>query len=153
METVKIEGKVKVSDAEVFKHIGDLMDWYYKQAAQQGDINKLLRAQDRLSALSYNLAHIAGDFKDNYNTKYYIRKVEHSISKQKFMNLGDNGTESETNATVANKTNVQAEKDAEAASYKVDLLLKQVNKVLSAMQQRISYLKQEFGRANPQTHA
>ena len=70
--------------------------------------------------------------------------------------MGDSGVVAETNAIVKTQEQIKNERDAEAGAYKVDLLLKQVNKVLSAMMQRISHLKNEYERqmnSKTNTHA
>jgi len=153
---VKIEGKIPVADAFVLEEVGKIMHWYYKSAGKNADINALLGARDRLSTLSYNVAHITGDFKDDYNSKYYIKKIEHNVAKQAYMSHGANGTEAEVDAIAKNKDNARAAADAESASFKIDLILKQINQVLQAMQQRLSFLIKEHERAHrggPSTQA
>jgi hypothetical protein len=120
------------------------MQWYYNNAATQIDINKLLSTQDRLSALSYNIAVVAGELKDDYNRSYYIRKVHQSRQKQAFIEAGDKISEAVIKAEGATAEEIKNETEAEAASYKIDLMLRQVNRVLQAMQQRISHLKKEW---------
>ena len=129
---------------ELFTEIAQIMQWYYNNAGTQNDINRLLATQDRLAALSYNLAATAGELKDEYNNSYYIRRVHQNKCKQAFINAGDSIGKATINAEADTKTELREEAQAEAASYKIDLMLRQVNRVLQAMQQRISHLKKEW---------
>ena len=143
---MNIKNRMNIKDEDVIKMSGDIIEWYYNQASKNGDLIKLMKAQDRLSALSYNIAQITADYKGEYNESYFIKKINHNIQKQAFINQGDSGVVAESNAIVKTKEEIKKEKQAEANSYRMDLLLKQINKVLSAMQQKISHLKNEYER-------
>lgn len=142
MEFAEITAKIKVGDIEVFELIAADIDWYHNNC-KTPHTEKLLSVRDHLATLSYNLAFIAADFKSNYNSKYYIRKIETSKQKQGFINSGRSVAASETDSVVGAAHHLKAELEAEAASYKVDLLLKQVNKILEAMNQRIAFARAE----------
>jgi len=133
---------------ETIPEISSLVQWYYENAKKDIAIETLLSAQDRLAGLSYSLAYYAGECKDHYNQSYFIRKIEHSRKKQAIMNGGKSATAADTEATIENEANYKDELSKEAESYQADLLLKQVNKILSAMQQRISFLKLKFDKLN-----
>ena len=51
--------------------------------------------------------------------------------------------QAQVEADIMSEEDFKAELDAEGEAYKYDMLVGQVNKVLSAIQQRISYLKTE----------
>lgn len=115
----------------------------YEGTSATMPIVELLRVQDKLSTYLYRLAEEAAEAKKDYNWAYFTRKVAINRSKQALINkMAVN--KSEIMAETENKDKLEAEITEEALAYKLDLLLRQGNKVLSAMQQRISYLKQEF---------
>ena len=54
----------------------------------------------------------------------------------------------EIDAKLLNKDLYEEYLQSQALSYKLDILIKQVNRILSAMQQNISYAKEEHKRAS-----
>jgi len=136
------ESRMKISDVKVFDMIAEIIEWYFHNA-KTPDIEKILAARDRLATLSYNLASISADLKERYNGQYYIRKIETAKSKQGFISKGKNMSQSETESIISSAEFLKGEIEAEADSYKVDLLLKQVNKILDAMGQRIAFARAE----------
>jgi len=137
-----INSKINIGDNQLFFLISQDLNWYYENC-KTPDINKLLSIRDHLAVMSYNLASIAADLKLDYNTNYYIRKIETARSKQGFIARGKSAAQSETDSIVAMSDHFKNELEAEANSYKVDLLLKQVNKILDAMNQRIAFARSE----------
>ena len=111
-------------------------------------INELLDLQDRLSIHSYRLAEKSADAKTDYNGLYFIKEIslQRDIRNRMKGNISKAAATVEAETTPDAEERFKAELEAEAEAYKLDLLLKQVNKVLSAMQQRISYLKEEKNR-------
>lgn len=146
---MNINSKLAIGDNELFFMITKNLTWYYENC-KSPDANKLLAVRDNLSVLSYNLASIAADLKLDYNTNYYIRKIETARSKQGFIARGKSAAQSETDSIVAMSDHFKNELEAEANSYKVDLLLKQVNKILDAMNQRIAFARSEEYTARKQ---
>jgi len=136
------ESRMPISDVKVFDMIATDILWYHHNC-KSPDIEKLLSVRDHLSTLSYNLASISADLKTRYNGSYYIRKIETAKAKQGFMTKGRNMSQSETDSIVSSAEFLKTEIEAEADSYKVDLLLKQVNKILDAMGQRIAFARAE----------
>lgn len=148
---VEIKAKINISDEEVFELIARDIEWYHNNC-KTPDTSKLLSVRDHLATLSYNLAFISADFKSNYNYHYYIRKIEVSKKKQGFIKGGIKIGEAEVDSIIAGAKHIKAELEAEAASYKVDLLLKQVNKILEAMNQRIAFARAEEFASKQQGH-
>lgn len=144
-----IESRLKISDVKVFDMTADLIQWYHDNC-KTPDIEKLLAVRDRLATLSYNIAFISADFKTRYNTNYYIRKIEVAKAKQGFINSGKNVSQSETQSIISGAEFIKSEIEAEADSYKIDLLLKQVNKILDAMGQRIAFARAEADNSRRQ---
>jgi len=144
-----INSKINIGDSELFFLISKDISWFHDNC-KTPDILKLLQVRDHLATCSYNLASICADFKSNYNTNYYIRKIETARKKQGLINSGKSAAQSETDSIVAMSDHFKNELEAEANSYKVDLLLKQVNKILDAMNQRIAFARSEEYTARKQ---
>jgi len=130
---------------KILEHISTLIDTY-ESMITSNDIESFIKLQDEIAIYSYRLAEIASENKRGYNTSYYIRKITHQRQIQSALNSGK--------ATAMNKASHEAdlgvqdlvmkELDYEALSYRTDLLLKQVNKILDSLRQKISYLKKEY---------
>jgi hypothetical protein len=97
-----------------------------------------------LAIYSFYLAEYAADKKIDYNKFMFIRKI--SIARQK-ESMTDNkmtSTKADNKAIIASEQDYHRELESQGEAYKADLLLKQVNKIIDAIMQRISYLKQEL---------
>lgn len=148
-ERVEITAKIKISDTEVFERVASIISWYHGNCTTD-DISEILKKRDQLAVLSYNVAFISADFKSMYNTSYYMRKIEVAKQKQGFINNRKMTISmAELESQISGQGYLKAEIEAEAASYKVDLLLKQINKILEAMNQRIAFARaEEFTNRN-----
>jgi hypothetical protein len=119
-----------------------LAEYYNKGAGQH--ITELLDIQDKLAIHSYRLAEMAANAKNEYNGCYFIRKISVGKNVQGLMNSRKiSKVQAQVEADIMSEEDFKAELDAEGEAYKYDMLVSQVNKVLSAIQQRISYLKTE----------
>jgi hypothetical protein len=119
-----------------------LAEYYNKGAGQH--ITELLDIQDKLAIHSYRLAEMAANAKNEYNGCYFIRKISVGKNVQGLMNSRKiSKAQAQVEADIMSEEDFKAELDAEGEAYKYDMLVGQVNKVLSAIQQRISYLKTE----------
>jgi hypothetical protein len=120
------------------------ISWYNKNGKNIQDVNKLLECKDNLAIYSFYLAEYAADKKIDYNKFMFIRKI--SIARQK-ESMTDNkmtSTKADNKAIIASEQDYHRELESQGEAYKADLLLKQVNKIIDAIMQRISYLKQEL---------
>lgn len=118
----------------------------YDQKSQNMVIEAIMYARDRLAAQSYFLAEESSKFKNEYNEKYFTKKIEVLRSKHNLILKGHKIGAADAEAMVENEKHVKAELTAEGRAYRADLLLRQVNQVLSAMQQRISFLKLQYDK-------
>ena len=121
---------------EISKIISD-----YAKHGDNRSVEALLKIQDRLAGYSYLLAEYAAQLKYTYNENYFIRKIEFQKSKHAYINTGKSATAAENLAEIEVQEWRKKEIESESHGYKADLLLKQVNRVLGALQQRISYMK------------
>lgn len=141
------EDKTPYGKPDTLSIIESILGDYYKRGSSM-QINELLDLQDRLSIHSYRLAEKSADAKTDYNGLYFIKEIslQRDIRNRMKGNISKAAATVEAETTPDAEERFKAELEAEAEAYKLDLLLKQVNKVLSAMQQRISYLKEEKNR-------
>lgn len=135
---------------KVVEQITDEIRWYHKNRSECS-VNALLNCRDKIAVLSFGLAERCADGKREYNSRRFIRKIEFSRQKQEFINKGSAIGKAEVEATEATEMEYREELEAEAIGFKLDLLLRQVNKILEAMNQRISYVKKEEELSKHQT--
>jgi len=115
----------------------------YNKAYKTLSIDDLLNAKDKLVTLNFNLAEEVATAKDSYNMGYYLRKINVTKHKNAYINQGKSATAAESAAIDNTRAELKAELEKESYAYRLDLLLKQSNKVVDALQQRISFLKRE----------
>ena len=119
-----------------------LADYFQKGSSQ--DIEGLMLWQDKLSIHSYRLAQLTADSKTDYNGNYFIRKITVNKQQQAMISTRKiSKAQANLEADILSEDLFKKELESEGLTYKYEMLLNQVNKVLSAMQQRISYLKTE----------
>jgi len=115
----------------------------YKKNYSTLSIDSLLNAKDKLVTLNFNLAEEVAEAKKQYNAGYYIRKISIIKQKNSYINQGKSAAAAEAMATSENAENLKVELGWEDIAYRLELLLRQSNKVVDAIQQRISFLKVE----------
>lgn len=128
---------------DTLSEIEKILSRYFTDGSKM-QVTELLDLRDRLSIHSYRLAEYTADAKTTYNASYYIRKISVLKETQNIIQVRKlSKAQAEIEAEIINDELFQNQQIDEARAYKHDLLLKQTNQVLSAMQQRISYLKKE----------
>jgi len=129
--------------ADTVKEIELILSDYFTKGSSQ-DIDGLLLWQDKLSIHSYRLAQMTADSKTIYNGNYFIRKITVNKQQQSIMATRKlSKAQANLEADILSEELFKKELESEGLTYKYEMLLNQVNKILSAMQQRISYLKTE----------
>lgn len=114
----------------------------YRNSINSQDINGLIELRDRLAIESFYLAQDLSEAKSNYNSSYFVRKIQIEKSKQGFVKeMAYN--KATTEALIQSEELYKTELDNESIAVSLDLLLKQVNKILDAIAQRVSYLRDE----------
>ena len=129
------------------KEINKCIDWYMDNY-NNASIEQLLGLSDKLAILSCTLAETVANSAGNYLRAYFDRKLLFAGHKITFHEQGNSLSKSDDMATLEIKNVRQKEIDEEVKYKAIELKLKQVNKLLSSIQQRISYLKQEKQRMN-----
>ena len=103
----------------------------------------LMELYRRLTGFLWYYSEFVADTKGDYNRKYFIRKIETIREKDRLVkgNLAVNRAEIE--ALLSTEEQFLAEIEAESLAYRVDLLLKQGNRVADCMRSEISLIKKE----------
>lgn len=125
-----------------YKEIKDILLWYRLHGASSHAID-LLENRDKLAILSMRLAEIVGDAKGDYNSAYFMRIINVAREKQVQIQKKLAYNKAEVKALLDSELFYKDEMEKESSSFKNDVLLRQLNQVLSAMQQRISYANKE----------
>ena len=120
----------------------------YKRNYKTLSIDDLLNCKDKLVTLNYNLAEETADSKDSYNMGYFLRKINVTKAKNAYIYQGKSAAAAESAAIENTRAELKDELLKESNAYRLDLLLKQSNKVVDAIQQRVSFLKTEKQNAD-----
>lgn len=131
--------------AELFVQLELGLAWY-SDNSNKAKLPQLLEWQDQMAIRSYYIAEMLANAKGDYNSKYFIRKIAVAKKQVNLIKAGTAIGQAQPEALIAAEKELEAEQKSEAIAVKFDILLKQVNKVLQASQQRISYEKEEYNR-------
>ena len=141
----------KRTDIEIIEKICSLLIWYEKHG-EKAEIVKLLSFQDKLSLLSCNLATITAQSKGSHLRAYFERKHAFSVKKIAFIKDGEKIGIAEEKATSQLSDFTRVEIETEEIADSLMLELRQVNRVLSSVQQRISFAKAEWEMLHKLSH-
>lgn len=118
----------------------------YRDNYKNLSLDQLVNMRDRLAAYCFSFAEEVADIKTGYNETVFVRRVEVMRTKQNILKargkLSDGKLKDE--ADLEHIEELKAELERESASYKADLLLRQANRVIDAIEQRVSYKKLEY---------
>ena len=106
----------------------------------------ILDLYKRLSLYAVFLWENLATLKKAYNTSYYTRKIE--VSKSYLNNKKEKITDRQSLelATSENEELFKQEWELESLAMRLDIFVKQVNRVIDAMRTDISFLKWELNR-------
>ena len=135
---------------DIFEEIGEGIQWYFDNSNKAVPV-ALLEFQDKMVAYSFWLGELLVNAKTDYNLKFFSKKMILSRSTQSFIKSKDMAVNKATlESTIQNEDIIKIEIEAESYAYRCEVLLKQLNKVLDTVRQRISYLKAEKQHSNTQ---
>jgi len=132
-----------MSKVNTVVEIEKILSDYFQNGSTQS-IDRLLDMNDKLAIHSYRLAEMSAQTKTSYNSAYFIRKI--TVNKQTQVLMSSKKmtkVAANLDADILSEDLFKQEIESEGLAYQYDLLLNQVNKILSAISQRISYLKNE----------
>jgi len=122
----------------------------YSKRGDKMPPDELLKHRDKLAGAAFYFASYVGELKETYNLNYFQKKITVLRETQNLIKAGNPVNKSETDAMLQAEDLIKKELESESNAYKADLLLKQVNKILEAMSQRIAFLRKEVETANYQ---
>jgi hypothetical protein len=131
-----------MQDKKILDQIEAGLQWY-REFGSTTTIELLLDFQDRLALISVNLAEMVAVSKGSYLRVYFQRKFTFSTKKLTFIRDGEKIGTSEEKARVQIGDIKEVEIQEEEYTDLLNLKLRQINRVLQAVQQRISYQKSE----------
>ena len=138
-------------EQQIITKIEKLLVWY-EGNCDKATVLQLLKFNDQLSLLSVNLGSICAKAKGSYLRVYFERKHTFSTKKLDWIKNGSSATKADEQARLEigliKESEIQREEEADI----LNLMLRQVNKVLSSVQQRISFEKAEYERAMRAPH-
>lgn len=127
---------------KILKKISEHVDWYGKNSAT-ATIDQLLECKDKLVGYGYHLAELVSEYFTNYTKCYYIRKIKIARTKNALIKDGSAISAAESIATEQAADEFDQEIENEAMAQRLNNLLRQSNKVVDAISQRVSVLKKE----------
>jgi hypothetical protein len=134
----------------IYSDIDKILNWYFTESSKCLTIATFLSARDKLSVLSYRLAEECADNHLEANKAEGTLKVRAAKKTDEGLNEKMAFNKAQLKSVIDNEAIILEEKEKESISKKSQLLLGQVNKVLDAMNQRISHLSRERQTSNKQ---
>lgn len=120
----------------------------YNQVRDSGNISVILDLKDKICAWSFRFAELAADLKITYNDFYFIRRINVAKTRQALIKNGSTIGAADTDALIKHEESYKQEQEYESLSYKADIMLRQTNIIIQAIQQRVSWLKIESKEFN-----
>tara|TARA_R100000951_G_scaffold494_2_gene2184 strand:+ start:2613 stop:3047 length:435 start_codon:yes stop_codon:yes gene_type:complete len=138
-------------EQQIVNKIEKLLTWY-EGNCDKASVLQLLKFNDQLSLLSVNLASICAKAKASYLRTYFERKYTFSTKKIDWIKNGSSAAKADEQARLEIGAIKASEIEREEEADILNLMLRQINKVLSSAQQRISFEKAEHERAMRTPH-
>ena len=120
----------------------------YNQIRGSGNINDILDLKDQICAWSFRFAELTADLKIEYNQRYFIRKIATAKTKHALIRNGTTIGKAESESMIEHEVEYKSEQEIEGLSYKADIMLRQTNMIIRAIEQRVSWLKVESKQYN-----
>ena len=130
---------------DIADNIGKAKD-IIKEYENTTEIVKIIELLKRLSLYSVFLWENLSYLKKQYNSSYFVRKIE--ISKSYLNNKKKKITDKQAlmEADTINEELYKQESDSEALALRLEIFLRQCNRVIDSMRTEISFLKAEANR-------
>ena len=124
----------------IIKEIDGIVKIYAKSKLTP---DQIIETMKKLNGYLWFFAEIVAMAKDEYNNKYYIRKIETARTKMNLIKTGLTVSKADVEAMLENEDIYMVEMEAESLVYRADLLLRQGNRVAECMRSELSLMKQE----------
>jgi len=117
----------------------------YEKIYKTSSIDTLLNAGDWFAIQATRLSELLAEIKTGYNKAYYIRKLKTAQKEQELINKESlSAAKAASQSIVATAEFLDNELEYQSVAYRLEIFLKQLNILISSIQQRISYLKIEM---------
>jgi hypothetical protein len=117
----------------------------YEKIYKTSSIDTLLNAGDWFAIQATRLSELLAEIKTGYNKAYYIRKLKTAQKEQELINKESlSAAKAASQSIVATAEFLDSELEYQSVAYRLEIFLKQLNILISSIQQRISYLKIEM---------
>ena len=120
----------------------------YNLCRDSGNISLILDLKDKICAWSFRFAELTADLKIDYNEKYFIRKIATAKTKHALIRNDMTIGKADAESMIEHETEYKSEQEIEGLSYKADIMLRQTNMIVRAIEQRVSWLKVETKQYN-----
>lgn len=131
----------------ILESISKCVNWYQNNYSKATP-DQLLDIKDKMVTLNYNLAEELAYFKKEYNLKHFDRRIQISRQKNELINGGKSATAAESMATEQSAEVYKSELENESAAVRLDLLLRQSNKIVESITQRLAVIRDEMKQNN-----
>lgn len=133
---------MKAQLTEVITKIEELIKEYNNVRDSQ-NISLILDLKDKICAWSFRFAELTADLKIEYNEKYFIRKIATAKTKHALIRNDMTIGKADAESMIEHEVEYKSEQEIEGLSYKADIMLRQTNMIIRAIEQRVSWLKVE----------
>ena len=120
----------------------------YNQVRDSGNISLILDLKDKILGWSFRFAELTADLKIEYNQRYFIRKIATAKTKHALIRNDMTIGKADAESMIEHETEYKSEQEIEGLSYKADIMLRQTNMIIRAIEQRVSWLKVESKQYN-----
>jgi len=120
----------------------------YNNIRDSQNISLILDIKDQICAWSFRFAELTADLKIKYNEKYFIRKIATAKTKHALIRNDMTIGKADAESMIEHETEYKSEQEIEGLSYKADIMLRQTNMIIRAIEQRVSWLKVEKTKYN-----
>ena len=120
----------------------------YNLCRDSGNISLILDLKDKICAWSFRFAELTADLKIDYNEKYFICKIATAKTKHALIRNDMTIGKADAESMIEHETEYKSEQEIEGLSYKADIMLRQTNMIVRAIEQRVSWLKVETKQYN-----
>lgn len=127
---------------DIYNKISEIMVWY-GEFSRIAFPDELLDKRDELAVLSFHLAEKTGNSGIEKDNSYFIRVINIAKYQDSLLEKDVPFNKSETKSLLQNESYYRDAMQKKSISNKNDILLKQVNIVLFAMDKRIDYAMKE----------
>jgi hypothetical protein len=123
----------------------------YKQESTKAPVHILLEWRDKLATLNYFLGEVLSEMKMGYTEAEYYQEIKQEELKKRYIEDGMKYNEANSLSKLGTQQYSSEAVESKLLFYRLENKEKHIRGILDAMNQRISYLKDEANRAHNHT--